>query len=326
MNQQRRTVVTIKDIAAAAQVSASTVSLALRDDVRLRPETRDHIKQLAEKLRYIPSAQARGLQSRRSQLIGYLLRGFDSSFFYQLLGHMSRVAAYSDYGILTSCASTAEFEARQLELMRSKNIDGLVVSGCFKENIPLIHRFSDEGIPVVGCCWFNRIAPYPNVETDNRMGGVLAGEHLLSLGHRRLGFCSFNICVIENRYIGFLEAAQACPEASVKRAVGQDEIREMLLQPDRPSAIFVHSDEDAVNLISVARELGLEVPRDLSVIGFNDMPIASMMNLTTLSQAREELGPVAFEMFIKMRGGEEVSDLYLPPQLIVRESTRPYDK
>lgn len=316
--------ITIKDIAKYANVSVSTVSLALRNDQRINGDTRATIHNLAKALNYVPSSQARALQSGKSHLIGYLLVDLESSFFYKLLGAISRRAAQSNYAIIASCGGSQEMEAQQLNIMRQKGIDGLIVSGCYQENLATLEQFAKNNCPIVGCSWYNAPPQYKNVITDNRLGGKIAGQYLIDCGHRNIVFLAYQPCIIEERFLGLIDATSAHDDVQVRRAYNDNDVKRILAKNNEHTAFFVHSDEEAFQLIKLLNKLNLSIPKDVSIIGFDDMQFLKFGNiaLTTLTQHQNELGERAFDLFESICKGKNSTDILIPPKLHIRDSVR----
>jgi DNA-binding LacI/PurR family transcriptional regulator len=317
---------TIKDIASLANVSPSTVSLALRGSEKIKSATRKKILNIAEKLDYEPCPQAVGLKARKSNLIGYLLPDINDSFFNCILKGINEVAAMNDYGLLVASVNNRlPLEKAQLDLFRRKRIDGLIISGNAGGSLPIIMDFHNRGVPIVTTMQIDALnLPLSTVVVNNFEGGKMGARHLLSLGHKTIIWATTQY-VIKDRYLGFLEAIQEYPDARGFKAENLEELASLLDGPEQPTGIVCYSDMEAIKIRHFLHNRGLKVPEDISLVGFDNLKMISMpeFNFTTIAQPQEELGRVAMRLLLKSFDGEEKQNIMLPPELIVRGSTTP---
>jgi len=183
-------------------------------------------------------------------------------------------------------------------------------------------EFEVAGIPVVVCSGDSLGRRIPNIIINNKKGGVMAAEHLIKLGHRRLAYC-FAMNDNCSRYQGCVAAAKRNGLAPPLRCETKEDLRETLMSGRRPTGIIAFSDLCAVEVKHVAESVGLKIPEGLSVVGFDDIWFASLpeFNFTTIAQPRKEIGRLSMEMLLRRINGERVRGKRLDPTLVVREST-----
>ncbi len=316
---------TIKSIAKKAGVSYATVSLALNDDPRVAEKTRDKVKKLAIKLNYVPNNFGRALQSNKSDLVGCLLQNFTGSFFSEIFNGVGQAATANNYGLLSAiCSGEKEKNYEQLKIFREKRVDGIVVLGGYGNFLNELLEFEKAGIPVIFASSEYECSTIPTVVTDNAKGGKLAAEHFIQLGHKRIAyaFAKKNGSGL-NRYNGSKDALLSNGMLAPIPCADKEELCKLLKSTTRPTGIIAYSDEEAITIMHLAKGMGLRIPKDLSVIGFDDSPLASLpeFNLTTIAQAKMDIGRIAMEMLLDRINGKEVKSIILEPELIVRGSS-----
>jgi len=333
--------VSIKDIARAANVSHSTVSRALSDSPLVSVETKSRIQRLAQEMGYSPDAQARSLVIGRTRTVGIVVTTITDPFIAEIVQSVESTAHDCGYSvILASSRSKPEREVAAVEMLRSKRVDGVIVTS--SRVGALYQSYLDRlGVPVVliNSHRAQRGAYIFSVSVDNRHGAYLATEHLLGLGHRRVAYVGGAVdhSDDEERHAGYRQAlldaglgydpALFVPgtgrAASGKRALS---ILRGLSVP--PTAIFCYNDMTAIGLLQAARDAGLEVPQDVALVGFDDIPFASYVcpSLTTISQPMDEMGQKAMRMVLRLIGDEQAGDkavtnVVVRGRLVVRESS-----
>lgn len=335
--------VSIKDIARAAEVSHSTVSRALSRSPLVSAETRARIQRLAEEMGYSPDAQARSLVQGRTQTIGVVVTAITDPFIAELVQAIESAAYEHGYTvILASSSSEPEREIAAVEMLRSKRVDGVIVTS---SRVATLYQEQLDRLaaPVI---LINSHSPLPGQYTfaigvDNRHGGCRATEHLIDLGHRRIAYICGPAAHSDDagRQAGYREAlAQAglefAPElviAGTGRADGGERaVPRLLALPEPPTAVFCYNDMTAVGLLRAARGLGLSIPKDLAVVGFDDIPLASYVrpSLTTIRQPTAEMGRHALQMVLDLQSDSGlnhsgVADIVVFGELVVRESSTP---
>lgn len=311
--------VTIKDVAERAGVSHPTVSRALRGDVRVMPETADRIRRIAHELGYVPSAAARSLKTNRTRVVGVLVHRVSDPFYSQVLDGIQDTLQAAHYAIFL--ASTNNDRARELQViraMRERRVEGLILCSMF---ITPAHRreINPHNAPLV--LIHNRasqITPY-TLYHDDRYGARQMTRHLIALGHTRIAFIGNARAgrVSRERLIGFRQEMRAAglripPEYIVHAATGQapsaqEPMRALLALKHPPTALVCFNDMLAIGAIQVLHAAGKRVPTDCSVAGFDDIPLAELMNppLTTFNQPKYSLGVQAARMLLTLMDASE---------------------
>ena len=342
INGMRR--VTIRDIAHRLHLSHATVSRALNDNPRISDATKKRVNDIAVELKYRPNIIARGLANQQTSLIGLVIRDIRSSFHAEIIAGVQETVEEQGLSIILCNSDKDEKdEARHLQTMLDKQVDGIVlvpVSGK-KANTELIAQIAHEEISVVLVATSKPGLRIPCVKVDNELGGYLAAKHLISLGHQHIGYLTystvgFNTAPIgsdENtdRYRGYLRAlnevrlahkAQVLIGGLTQREINKF-MQTFMPQSNRPTALFAFSDEMAIEVIHSALDMGYQIPDELSVVGFDDLPYAALVypGLSTVAQPKLELGAIAARKLLHLMQGRRDGTTVLEPILIVREST-----
>lgn len=331
---------TSADVAAMAHVSRTTVSFVLnqRAGVKIPDETRRRVLDAAATLDYYPNSVARQLAHGASRTIGLVLRQSpeqvaNDGLLAETLRGLASAARAADHRVLVE--TIVPGEGTYANLVRSGRTDGLVVSGPRYDDEELV-ELARDGFPVV----IQGSLPgldVPSVDVDNEAGARLAVEHLLALGHRRIA-CITNASIAytaaSERVAGYREVLAAAgiaeepgmiAEGAFDAFSGHRAVAEILAR-STPDAIFVASDVVAIGVIAGLREAGLSVPGDVSVVGFDAIPLAAYLDppLTTISLPAHDLGQAAGIALLDRIAGRPVAGrTLLPTELIVRASTAP---
>ncbi|PXA73270.1 LacI family DNA-binding transcriptional regulator [Cryobacterium arcticum] len=325
---------TIHDVAAAAGVSVATVSKAVNGRYGISAATTARVLDVVQQLGYESSLVASSMRSRRTSVIGILVADFEP-FSAEILKGVGAALQDSRYDLLAYSGSrqreTNGWERRSLSRLSGTLIDGAIMV------TPTVDTASAE-IPVVAIDPHTGRADLPTVESDSFGGALQATRYLIELGHRRIGFLAGRP---DLRSATLREAGyrQALTDGGIpfnpalvrvglyKRDTAKAPAASLLSMTDRPTAVFAANDLSAIAIIQVAAELGLEVPGDLSVIGFDDIPEASQMNpaLTTIRQPMKKIGATAANMLITLLNGETLpqNHIRLPTGLVRRATTAP---
>lgn len=325
---------TISDVARAAGVSVPTVSKVVNGRYGVAEATSKRVLDVVKELGYETSLVASSLRRRRTDVIGILVAEFES-FSVELLKGISAAAVGTGYELLAysslaAGSSQAGWERKSLSRLAGTLIDGAII-------VTPTLLMPTTSIPVVAIDPHTGPGGPSTINSDNVGGARIATKHLIDLGHRRIAHIRgrSDLASAELREAGYRESLKEAgipfdPElvrdGGYKAALTADSAHELLTRPDRPTAVFAANDMSALGVIAVARELGLRVPEDLSVIGFDDIPEAARSTppLTTLAQPLHDLGAQALRMLIELLDGKEVpSHVQLPAELIVRASTGP---
>ena len=337
---------TIKDVAKEAGVSIATVSYVLNDSGAVSNGTRQRVLQAVQKLGYRPSVIAKGLQARKSRMIGYSWRPVPPDQFNPILEKfihsMAEAAARHDYHVLTfPCPEPHDEVDVYREMVESGRVDGFILPNT-NLNDRRIRHLLDVGFPFVA---FGRSNPewnFPWVDVDGTDGLQQAVTHLVELGHRRIACLAWPKPSLtgQHRLQGYLTAMADAglnvdPTWIIRIEYNYFNAYQatqtwLALPPDQqPTAVVALSDLMAIGVLNAATDAGLTVGRDLAVVGFDDAPIAGYLrpSLTSLRQPIAEVGERVVTMLIDLVRGQTPSPAHvlLNPRLIVRDSTRlPY--
>lgn len=339
MSQRR---VTIVEIAKEAGVSAQTVSRVVNGHTNVAPETRDKIQEIIDRRGYHPSRLARSLLRGRSHTIGVVGYGLGLFGPSQTLAGIIREANEAGYSILPSMAIEPDIEdpAKVIGELIEYHVDGIIwavpeIGGNHDGIEPLM---AEQDIPFVFITMDHR--PHlPVVSVDNRLGGRLATQHLIGRGRRRIGLIKGPVDWWEarERVQGWYETMQAnglpVEETLIKQgdwstAAGERCMRELLQSQTAIDAVFISNDSMALGALKAAREFGLNVPDDLAIVGFDDIPEAAYFfpALTTVQQDLTSLGCRAVAELDRLINSEDEEPvlpdepIWINPRLIVRES------
>lgn len=330
----------IEDVASRAGVSTATVSRALRGLPRVSPATRERVLAAARELAYVPSPSASGLASGRTRTVGVLVPFVDRWYFGHAVEGIDQVLRDSGYNLLLfSLGGYTRGQRRNFtESMVQKQIDALLILslGLSDEELLQLQRTQmpvlSLGGPVAGC---------RGVYIDDVAAAKVATEHLIGLGHRRIGYLHGGIEDRMNFQVPALRTSSfvSCmdehglerrPEWTVagKYTVGDGAkaaAHIFDIPGAQPTALFCGSDEMALGAMFEARRRGLRVPEDLSIIGIDDHDFASPAGLTTVAQSPWEHGQVAAKMVVDELAGRKgaITDAVMPFELVVRTSTAP---
>jgi len=332
--------ISIKDIARQAGVSHSTVSRALSDSDLVSAPTKARIQHLASEMGYSPDAQARSLVKGRTMTIGVVVTTIADPFIAEVVQGIESTARDHDYSvILTSSSHEPEREIAAVDMLRSKRVDGVIVTSSRVGAVYLDHLERMDAPIVLINNHREDTGPYTfSITVDNPHGDCEATRHLIESGHRRIAYLtgrgdhSSDAGRQEGYCRALAEAGMEFDPALVLPGDGRSRGGERALPilmgiGDRPSAVFCYNDMTAIGLIRAAREAGLHIPGDLAVVGFDDIPFAvyACPPLTTISQPKFEMGRRAVEMVLELLSpsltGEPASNQVFRGQLIVRESS-----
>jgi DNA-binding LacI/PurR family transcriptional regulator len=328
---------TIVDIAREAGVSKATVSLALNGKPGVSPETRRRILEIARRLNYRPNAAAKGLALQRTETIGVIVPDIGSPFYAELIRGVEEEASRAGYYLmLLTTAGKPSREEMYFRLLGEQRVDGIIVLTP-RGDEALLCRIQRRGFPLVVVDRDIQFADdVVEVVVDNFHGALEAMEHLLSLGYRRIGFINGvpGLQASQDRLRGYQVALQEHgitpnPELIVvgnfQDSGGYRATQKLLSLEPRVEAVFAASDMMAFGAIRAIRERGLEVPQDIAVVGFDDIPVATYFEppLTTVRQPMEKMGAVAFRLLLQQIQGEKVLErkVVLRTELVVRAST-----
>lgn len=327
---------TIYDVARLAGVSTATVSRALNGTGRIAPATQAAIDAAVAQLGYSPNTIARSLVTKTTQTIALLLPDITNPFYAGLVSGIQASALSRDHTmLLCTTEGDPEREEQYLNLLQAKHVDGALVDGLVLPS-DRIARFVKDGFPIV--CLDRDIdsRSIPLVQVDNYVGGFHATKHLLSLGHKHIAHVKGapDLRLSEERLEGFWAAHEhqrlvpnvsLIVQGSFTEESGYRAARGLLESRKRFTAVFAANDLSAIGVMRAASEVGMRVPQDLSVVGFDDIRLASYTTppLTTVRQPAERIAARATELLMDLTQGKkvEVGRHLLEPELVVREST-----
>jgi len=309
--------VSIKDIARVAKVSHSTVSRALRNSPLVSRETAERIRQIAEEMGYRPSAVARSLVTRKTKTIGVVVTTIADPFIAEVVSGIEEVA--NDHGYSVFLANSNADPDREIKVVHSfheRRVDGILVTAS-RVGALYIGHLSEMKVPIV---LINNQHPgefVHSVMIDNVTASRMATEHLVHLGHRRIAYIGdqFGYQSDTERFAGYRQALERAgltfqPELVVhgdgKPEGGMRAMEQLLRLSPLPTAVFCYNDMTALGALRVARMRGLRVPEDISLVGFDDLFIASYTEppLTTIRQPKRRMGQRAMELLLQLlRGG-----------------------
>ena len=330
---------TIDDVAKAAGVAIKTVSRVLNDEPNVREETRARVLAAVEALHYFPSLSARSLAGRRSYLLGLVYENPSANYIVDIQhGAMARCRQEKFRLFVHQCSGRdAELIRDIMGLVDQTHVDGLVVPAPLSQSVDLIRALDRRKLPFVRISPSNLEHRSPSVDMDDEGAAREMTEHLIELGHTRIGFITGHPTHHASalRLNGYQAALQAHRIPYVPGYVRQGHFvfesglgagRELLALPKRPTAVFASNDDMAAGVLMAAHELGLQVPSQLSVAGYDDTYIARITwpRLTTVHQPSYDMAWSATDLLLQaLKNGEGARTSRLAHRLIVRESTAP---
>lgn len=334
----------IKEIAKIAGVSVSTVSRALNNYKDVNPETRKKIVELASELNYYANAAAKSLVQKRSYTIGIFFgdqtnSGFDHPFFLEVISQVREVAGNNGYDLLIFTNSNKQ-RATYTTLCRERGVDGvfLILTGEGKKKNEQLIELQESGIPCVAVDLPLEGNRCSYVESNNYMGAKKATLHLADLGHRRIAFIGGDEIgkLSFDRLYGYRSSLQERgleyePNLVELGYFSPEKTREatnlILSRCKDVTAFFAASDLMAITVIETLMENGYRVPEDFSVIGFDDIKIATQKQpyLTTIRQSKAELGRKAINLLMRIIEEPDYQPypIVVPCEIVIRDTTAP---
>ncbi len=335
-----RTKVTIKDIARIANVSHTTVSRALNDKSRICKATKEKILSIAKELNYRPDFVARSLVMKRTRTLGLVITTIVNPFYPELAQGIETTANSLGYNIILCCThSDLSTEKQYINMLRSKGVDGIIFTSAHIDD-PNIGELAEENFPIV---LVNRRVYEPAVKAkvdyvgiNNILGGYWAVEHLIKLGHQRIGIIGGrpDSSVGLERVEGGMKAFGAyglrvsgdyCLEGDFLKGSGYDAGGRLMKMVDPPSAVFATNDYMALGAYGAIVDGGFRIPEEIGLVGFNDIEFSATkgIELTTIGQKKYEMGTIAVKMLvdrIEGRRTEGAQEIILEPELIIRKT------
>lgn len=322
---------TIRDVAEKAGVTVTTVSRVLNNRGYISDKTRKKVYEAMKELNYQPNELARSLYRRKSYLIGLLIPSVAHPFFAELTNYIEYYAYQNDYKILL-CNSLQDVEKEKdyINMLKRHQVDGIIIGSHTLKT----EQYLNVNLPIVAIDrYFSEKIPY--VASDNYNGGVLATKLLIQKGCKKIAHISGPLILntpANNRYKAFMDVVK---ENNIENVVVEtklnvfdtDEYKKLIIKlfTDHPDidGVFASSDLIAATIINAAKEIGKEVPKDLKIVGYDDISIAKTIvpPLTTIRQPIEEMAKRTIEIILDQIDGKEVNiENVLPITLVERES------
>ncbi len=329
---------TIKDIARSLNISTSTVSRALRDATDVKPETKKAVQALAEQLDYQPNKLALSLLNRKTNSIGVIIPNLDYVLATMVKG-IDEVALEAGYTVMV-CQSDESFgrEIVNTNRLLESLVDGFIVSVSSETKVyEHIKKIQNKKIPIV---LFDRVInsmQAPKIRLDNVDGGVQATQHLIDQGFKKIAILAGpeNLNISNKRMEGYLQTLKAnnlkfdkhlAIHCDFNQQYAYEATKELIAMKQRPDAIFTISDRMAIGAMLAIKEKGLQMPKDIGLVGFNNEPITSLVtpSISSVEMYAFEIGKATAKLFIEMLHSEEdMSDreIVIKPKLFIRESS-----
>lgn len=332
--QKKRRTVTIQDVARTAGVSVSTVSRVLNGRVDVASDTQDRILAVIEDLGFTTNLAARSMRSQKKNLVGLIMPDIAYPFAIEVMKGVNRAIAESEFDLLVYTtgdvrkSGRAFHEQKYVSLLTNSISDGVIIVA------PVAGEFNIDA-PIISIDPLASNPNYPSVHATNYQGALDAMRYLLDLGHRRIGHISgrSELESSNRRLKGYRDALENAGIAIDEQWIVSGDYttetavqcaHELLSLEERPTAIFASNDQSAIGVFQAADEMGLRIPEDLSVVGFDNISESKYMGLTTIDQFIAEMGYVATQRLIKLINGETLPEqtYRMQTQLVARTSCR----
>jgi LacI family transcriptional regulator, repressor for deo operon, udp, cdd, tsx, nupC, and nupG len=325
--------VAVADVARVAGVSTATVSRVLNGHPSVRDETRQRVEAAMQSLNYRVTVAARSLRTAQTRMVLALVPDFSNPYYAEIVRGLGACAREHDYELLLCDTGLSEARERAVAQMLTRHMyDGVVCMDPYTTQ----RMVSEEvrSLPWVACSEFVPDEQIPHVSIDHRLAAKDAVLYLLAKGHRRIGLVNSDerYLYAQQRREGYRDALREAGlqerldyiqiVGGIDHPLGELAARRLLALEQRPTALFAVADTLAVGAIKATLAAGLRVPDDLAVVGFDDVPLASIFepSLTTVAQPRRELGEQAMRLLLRRIQGEMPASVTLPHTLIARRS------
>ncbi len=329
---------TINDVALLAGVSKKTVSRVMNNEENVKTQTRELVQKAMRDLNYFPNMSARNLASKRSQLVCLLYSNVDSYVFQQFQSYLLELLAARNYAlILLPCDEDVEKAVRNVEhKARYMNIDGFVLIPPLVDVAPVVDLLKSLHKPYVRITPTQNYDGFSEVLCDDEQAAFGVTTHLVAQGHRRIGFVRGHASCLSSltRLMGYQRALFAAGivvnsdyvvEGSYSFESGQQAARQLLEMAERPTAIFCSNDDMAAGVLCVAHELGLRIPEDLAVVGYDNSPLSQKTwpALTSVQLPNKAMAEVASNKLLDAIAGVVHEDYpqHLPCDIFYRSSS-----
>lgn len=329
--------VTLKDVAKVAGVSYATVSRALSGSTEIGEETRNRITKLCEEMGYTPNAVARSMVMKRTNIIGLIVASIDNPFMSELTTHIEIYARKCGYNLMLCNSSyDPELEKKVFSLLLGRQVDGIIMIPVGNESYDSLQNLTAQ-VPTVFISENMQDLPENYVAVDNRRGTEAATEYLYSLGHRCILYFGYRSHSMTHRLRldGYLDACQKLgiesdvlhsPYSRSSHPVGYELARAYFADAHKHTAMLCASDALAIGVMQAAYERSISIPRDLSVMGFDNISFAALppIDLTTVDQPKQQMATAAVDMLLDRIKNPDMphTRLIVPPSLVERNSCR----
>lgn len=330
--------ITTEDVAKIAGVSQSTVSRVLNNYPYIKENTREKVLAVIDELGFTRDEIARSLVEKRTKSIGLILGSISNPFFAESAEVIIEKAQELEYDVMiyNTGHSDANLE-KAINTLIGKRVDGIILTGVNRNYTNKIKKLHQNGFPIFlyNSCLEDSFGNY--IVIDNRIGAKIAVNHLVELGHKRIAYISgpSKYLTTYQRYLGYQEALNENGFNFQNNLVYNNDFsyaeiykfsKRLLNKKKRPTAFLAASDQMALAVLDAAASLNLKVPKDVSVVGFDNIRIASneYIGLTTISQQMEKMALIALEKLIYLIENKSASSsiqVVLKPELIVRKTT-----
>lgn len=329
--------VSLTDVARRAKVSIATVSRVINNSDKVMAETREVVSRAMQELGYRPSRVARRLRQKggRRNLLGLIIPDIQNPFFAEMARGAEDAAYANDFAVIL-CNSDEDLKKEQfyLDVMQSESVDGIILPPINEQDAAVL-KLVQSGLPIVTVDRSLAYSAMDKVEVDNRRGAYEAVEHLIKLGHKRIGLIAGlpKVSTSRERRQGYEDAMAAynlplepgyIRTGDYKQASGTVLTEELLALPSPPTALFAANNLMAVGALEAIHKRRLKIPGDIALIGFDDLPWAEALDppLTVVRQPAYEVGCAAVELLLKRLGDPKRPETHLKllPKLVLRGS------
>jgi len=340
---ERQKMPSIKEVARLAGVSITTVSRVINNKGSVSKESVDKVWEAVHLLNYQPNLLARSLRSQQSKLLGLLVPDIRNSVFAIIAKHTEEIASKRGYNlIICNTGEDAEKEKTYLEILLQRQVEGIIFSRVSDESL-LFKTPQLSKVPYIVLDRTMEVEEAPTIKLDNYSAGVLAASHLLELGHQKFACISgpLKIKICRERLSGFLDTLgkkdlkirkEFIQEGDFKIEGGRKAMENLLVFPrdEYPTAIFIMNDLMAFGAIQIAKEKGLSLPEDISIVGLDNIPLSEVFSppLTTVAQPFDEMAKEGVNLLLKLIENKKIRKklIVIQPKLIIRSSAIPIIK
>ncbi|GLC90341.1 LacI family DNA-binding transcriptional regulator [Lysinibacillus piscis] len=328
---------TISDVAKLTGLSKTTISRVINNHQYVSEEKRALVLKAMQELGYTPNPAARRLRGQSTTTIGVIVPRIVNPFFSYLVNTIETAAYEKGYQVIISQSNEdAEKELAFLQLLKTKQVDGIIMTAIENE-WSVIEPFLAYG-PIMLCNEYITNANVPIVRLNQQKGAYIGVKHLIDRGHHKIAYCTGGLFAEDgkdkDRNHGFQKALKEADIAVNTKWIflnqysiedGKKVMNQIMAMDERPTAIFTGSDEIAAGMMIEAKKHGLKIPEDMAIIGFDDQPIAEMLEpqLTTIRQPVEKMGELAVAILVDMLDDTslKVQEHELPIELVIRKTT-----